>query len=180
MRTHPARLLPLIAAITMFPCIAQSTNTLPPDSNHYPREARIAHALQQLQGMNSAQQAQFLQTHPHLRQYLNNHPAVAKGVASVSEAGAGIRDLGHPRVNEVNRREQNLENKINQGVSNGTLTSQQAATLEQKVQNIRQQEAKDMADNNGHLTKTEQHQLNHEENQVNREIKKDKKGSKGK
>jgi hypothetical protein len=172
-------LLPFIAAFSMLPCFAQSTNIPPLVSAPHPSE-RLEHALHQLQGMSPTQQSQFLQSHPHLQQYLSNHPSVAKGISSGSEAGSGIRDIAHPSISEVNHREQNLENKINQGVANGTLTSQQAATLDQKVQNIRQQEAKDMADNNGQLTKTEQHQLNHVENQLNREIKKDKKGNKGK
>jgi hypothetical protein len=172
-------LLPVMAALATLPCIAQSTNT-PPPPNPPPQGGRLEHALQQLEGMNPTQQAQFLQNHPRLQQYLNNHPSVAKGVASGSEAGAGIRDLDHPRVTEVNHREQNLDNRINQGLSSGTLTTQQAGALDQKVQNIQQQEAKDMASDNGHLTKPEQRQLNHEENQVSREIRKDKKENKGK
>jgi len=172
-------LLPVVATFTLLPCIAQSTNTPPPGIPPHPGE-RLEHALQQLQGMNPSQQAQFLQNHPRLQQYLNNHPAVAKGISSGSEAGAGSRDVDHPRVTEVNRREQNLDNRIEQGAANGTITSQQASALNQKVQNIQQQEAKDMATDNGHLTKPEQRQLNHEENQVSHEIKKDKKEKKGK
>jgi hypothetical protein len=129
-----------------------------------------------MQGMSPAQQAQFLQNHPRLNQYLSHHPEVAKGLTSGSEAGAGVRDLDHPRVTEVNQREQNLDNRINQGVATGTLSSQQAANLDQKVQGIQQQEAKDMSSNNGHLTRAEDHQLNHEETRVSHEIHKDKKG----
>jgi hypothetical protein len=167
-------LLPITAALATLPCIAQSTNTPPPGRFSHPGE-RLEHTLQQLQDMSPSQQSQFLQSHPHLQQYLNNHPAVAKGIASGSEAGPGIRDLGHPRVTEINRREQNIENRINHSVANGTLTTQQAEALDQKAQNIRQQESKYMAADNGHLTKPEQLQLNHEENQLSLEIRKDKK-----
>lgn len=129
-----------------------------------------------MQSMSPSQQAQFLQNHPRLQQFLNNHPNVAKGISSGSEAGAGVRDPGHPRVNEVNQREQNLDQRVNQGVTSGTLSSQQAANIDQKVQVIQQQEAKDMAGDNGHLTRAEDRQLNHEENQLSRLIHRDKKG----
>lgn len=168
-----------MAVLATLPCVAQSTNTPPPGTPPLPGE-HLDHALQQLEGMSPTQQAQFLQNHPRLQHYLNNHPGVAKGIASGSEAGAGIRDVDHPRVTEVNRREQNLDSRINQGVSNGTLTTQQASTLNQKVQNIQQQEAKDMSADNGHLTKPEQRQLNHEENRVSRMIRTEKKENQGK
>ena len=179
MKTPP--LLLMMTALAVSPCFAQSTNgtstppnPIPPGSE-VPHRERLEHVLQQMQGMSPAQQALFLQNHPRISQYLNNHPEVAKGITSGSEAGAGIRDLDHPRVTEVNHREQNLDNRINQGVANGTLTSQQAANLDQKVQNIQQQEAKDMASDNGHLTRADYRQLNHEKNRVSHQLHKDKK-----
>ena len=174
-------LLLFISALVASPCFAQSTNTTStsPTSvasgSEVPRHERLEHAIEQLQGMTPAQQAQFLQNHPRINQYLSNHPAVAKGITSGSEAGAGVRDLDHPRVTEVNQREQNLNNRINQGVTNGTLNSQQAANLDQKVQNIQQQEAKDLAANSGHLTGAEDRQLNREESRLGHQIRAGKK-----
>ena len=174
-------LLPILAALAVHPCVAQSTNTPPPPplQGTQPdgeRMERLEHALHEMQGMNPAQRAQFLENHPRLQQYLSNHPTVAKGIASGPEAGAGLHDPGHPRVNDVNRRDQHLEQHIAQGVADGNLTSKQASTLEQKVQNIHHEEAKDMAGDNGHLTRLEERRLNHEETMANLQASKDKHG----
>lgn len=188
------RTLIIATALSVIPCIAQ-TSTLPqqlqpgaivasgnPEENHEKRE----HALKKLEGMDPAQRAQFLQNHPRLQKYLNNHPRVAERVsgtfsgAPIVAGGPVVMDPGHPRVNEVNRREEHLDDRINHGVTNGTLTGQQAANLDQKVLNIKAQEAKDIAADNGHLTRSEYRQLNREENRVSRDIKRDKKENKSK
>jgi hypothetical protein len=83
-------------------------------------------------------------------------------------------DPGHPRVNEVNAREQNQQDRIANGVQNGTMTPGQAARVENKEQHIENQQKADMAANNGHLTKGEQKQLNKEQNRTSKQIYKDK------
>ena len=154
---------------------APSGQQQPPEHKGPPREM-----LEKLASMTPAQRAEFLQTHPRLQKFVQNHPDFAQKMANRSEAGPGIHDPGHPRVNEVNQREQNQEQKIAQGVSNGSLTSQQAAHLQGAENRIKQQEANDLAKNNGHLTKAEDRQLNREENRVNQHIKADERGAKGK
>lgn len=94
--------------------------------------------------------------------------------AAAAQAGPGQYDPGHPRVNEVNTREQNQQNRIANGVKNGSMTPGQAAHVERQEQHIENQEKRDMAEHNGHLTKGEQKQLNHEENRTSREIHRDK------
>ena len=89
-------------------------------------------------------------------------------------AGPGIHDPNHPRVNEVNAREQNQQDRIANGVQNGTMTPGQASRVENKEQHIDNQEKADMAANNGHLTKGEQKQLNKEQNRTSKRIYKDK------
>jgi hypothetical protein len=98
----------------------------------------------------------------------------AKAQSTTSGAGPGVYDPGHPRVNEVNGREQNQQDRIANGVKNGTLTPGQTANLERKEQRIDNQEKADMAAHNGHLTKGEQRQLNREQNHVSRQIYRDK------
>ncbi len=93
---------------------------------------------------------------------------------TTSGAGPGVNDPGHPRVNEVNTREQNQQNRIANGEKNGTLTPGQASRLEGREQHIQNQEKADMAAHNGHLTKSEQRQLNREQNRTSRQIYKDK------
>jgi hypothetical protein len=94
--------------------------------------------------------------------------------SNTSGAGPGVVDPGHPRVTEVNAREQNQQDRIANGEKNGTLTPGQAAHLENREQNIENQEKGDMAAHNGHLTKAEQRQLNREQNRTSKRIHKDK------
>jgi hypothetical protein len=99
--------------------------------------------------------------------------AVAQN-STTSGAGPGVVDPGHPRVNQVNGREQNQQNRIANGEKNGTLTPQQSANLEKREANVQAREQKDMAKNNGHLTKAEQAGINRQQNRISKTIYKDK------
>jgi hypothetical protein len=98
--------------------------------------------------------------------------------SDTSGAGAGKVDPGHPRVNQVNRRETNQQNRIANGIKNGQLKPGQAARLERGEQRLQNNEKKDMAKDNGHLTKKDQRQLNHEANNMSKRIYKDKHSAK--
>jgi hypothetical protein len=100
--------------------------------------------------------------------------AAAQTQSNTSGAGPGVDDPGHPRVNEVNQREQNQQDRIANGLKNDTMTPGQAAHVEKQEQHIENQEKRDMARNNGHLTKAEQKQLNKEQNKTSKEIYRDK------
>ena len=89
-------------------------------------------------------------------------------------AGAGAVDPKHPRVNEVNAREQNQQDRIANGVKNDKLTPGQTAHLENREAKTENQEKADMASHNGHLTKAEQNKLNREQNKTSRQIYRDK------
>jgi hypothetical protein len=93
---------------------------------------------------------------------------------NTSGAGAGKHDPGHPRVNQINRREQNQQNRIANGVKNDKLTPRQTGRLERGEQRLQNNEKKDMAKDNGHLTKQNQRQLNREANHMSKRIYKDK------
>jgi hypothetical protein len=94
--------------------------------------------------------------------------------SNTAGAGPGVVDPDHPRVNEVNAREQNQQDRIANGVKNGTMTPGQASRVENREQNIENQQKADMAAHNGHLTKGEQKQLNKEQNRTSRQIYRDK------
>jgi len=94
--------------------------------------------------------------------------------SNTSGAGAGKFDPGHPRVNQVNRRETRQQNRIGNGIKNGQLKPGQAARLEKGEQRLQNNEKRDMARDNGHLTKKDQHQLNHEANHMSKRIYHDK------
>jgi hypothetical protein len=100
--------------------------------------------------------------------------ASAQTASTTSGAGPGVVDPGHPRVNEVNGREENQQQRIANGVSSGKLTSQQTANLERRETNVQNREKADMAKNNGHLTKAEQNGINRQQNRISRSIAKDK------
>lgn len=100
--------------------------------------------------------------------------ASAAAQSNTSGAGPGVVDPGHPRVNEVNRREQNQQDRIANGLKNGTLNAKQASNIEKREANLQNREQKDMAAHNGHLTKAEQNSLNRQENRISKTIYKDK------
>jgi hypothetical protein len=97
---------------------------------------------------------------------------------NTSGAGAGQVDPGHPRVNQVNRRETRQQARIANGVKSGKLTPAQTARLEKGEKRLQNNEKRDMAKNNGHLTKQDQRQLNRESNRMSRRIAGDKNSAK--
>ena len=104
--------------------------------------------------------------------------SAAAQTQTTSGAGAGQVDPGHPRVNQVNRRETKQQNRIANGVKNGQLTPGQTARLEHGEQRLQNNEKKDMAKDNGHLTKQDQRQLNRESNRMSKRIATDKHSAK--
>ena len=94
--------------------------------------------------------------------------------STTSGAGPGVYDPNHPRVNQINTREQNQQNRIANGVKSGQLTPGETANLERKENRLVRNEKRDMAKDNGHLTKQDQRQLNHEANHMSRRIAADK------
>lgn len=98
--------------------------------------------------------------------------------SNTSGAGAGQVDPGHPRVNQVNRRETNQQNRIANGIKNGQLKPGQTARLERGEQRLQNNEKRDMAKDNGHLTKQNQKQLNKEANHMSKRIYADKHSAK--
>jgi hypothetical protein len=100
--------------------------------------------------------------------------AIAQTTTSTSGAGPGVVDPGHPRVNQVNGRETRQQNRIANGVKNGSLSPSEASHLENREARLQKTEQKDMAAHNGHLTKAEQKNLNQRENHISRSIHRDK------
>ena len=111
MKTH--LLLPVIAALAVLPCVAQTTNNeLPPPPRGHGPEGR---------------------------------------------------------QNHIDRREANLDKRINEGVAKGKLSSEQATDLEGKLGQIKQDEAKALQ-NDGKIGRKEGRQLNAEANELSHEI----------
>jgi uncharacterized lipoprotein YajG len=104
--------------------------------------------------------------------------AAAAQQDNTSGAGAGKFDPGHPRVNQVNKREQNQQNRIANGVKSGQLTPGETRRLERGEQRLQNNEKKDMAKDNGHLTRQDQRHLDREANHMSKRIYKDKHNAK--
>ena len=100
--------------------------------------------------------------------------AAAQTANVTSGAGPGVVDPGHPRVNQVNHREQKQQQRMGNGVNRGKLNSKQAAHLEKREASVQNREKKDMAKHNGHLTKAEQKGINRQQNRISKSIYKDK------
>ena len=100
--------------------------------------------------------------------------ASAQTATTTPGAGPGVIDPGHPRVNQVNRREARQQQRIGNGIKSGKLTSKQAAHLEKREASVQNREQKDMAKHNGHLTKAEQKGINRQQNRISKSIYKDK------
>jgi hypothetical protein len=100
--------------------------------------------------------------------------AAQTATSTTSGAGPGVVDPGHPRVNQVNRRQEHQQQRIANGVKNGSLSPQETANLEKREASVQNREQKDMAKNGGHLTKSEQRGINRQQNRISKSIYKDK------
>jgi hypothetical protein len=76
----------------------------------------------------------------------------------------------HPRREQVNNRLANQNKRIHNDVKNGTLTKGQAASLHHEDHQVRQEERDMASQNGGHITKSEQHVLNQQENGISNQI----------
>lgn len=76
----------------------------------------------------------------------------------------------HPRRAEVNSRLANQNRRIHQQVKAGDMSKSQAAALHRDDHAIRQEERDMASQNGGHITKSEQHVLNQQENGVSQQI----------
>ena len=99
---------------------------------------------------------------------------IAGSASAQTTTTSGAGPGGHPRVNQVNGREENQQQRIANGVSSGKLNSQQTANLENRETAVQNREKADMAKNNGHLTKGEQRGINRQQNRISKSIAKDK------
>jgi hypothetical protein len=67
---------------------------------------------------------------------------------------------GHPRVNEVDQRLDNQQNRVQHGVAGGQINAKHEARDEKHISHVEQRESRDEAAHGGHLTKGEQRHLN--------------------
>lgn len=95
-------------------------------------------------------------------------------VALAQFAGAALAGTNDPRIQQ---REENQEQRIDQGVQSGALTPREAGRLETQQARIKQDEERMKAD--GKLTKAERKKLTREQNRASRTIYRKKHNARG-
>ena len=79
-------------------------------------------------------------------------------------------NTAHYGNNEVGQRRENQQDRIANGIRNGSMNAGEAARTENREQGINQQVRADRAANGGRLTGQEKRQINHEQNGASRQI----------
>jgi hypothetical protein len=82
---------------------------------------------------------------------------------------------GHPRVNEVDQRLDNQQQRIDAGVASGQINAKQEARDNKTDAKVSQELSADEAKNNGHITKAEQKKMNKQLNGNSKKIHKQRK-----
>jgi hypothetical protein len=76
----------------------------------------------------------------------------------------------HPRRTEVNHRLANQNRRIHNDVKDGTLSKSQAHQLHHEDHQVRQEERDMASQDGGHITRTDQKALNQQENGISHQI----------
>lgn len=95
---------------------------------------------------------------------------VAGLLSTAALAQTTDNDPGHPRINQVDQRLQNQNNRIQNGVQDGQMTPGQAKRDEKRDSRVEHQEQRDESKQGGHLTKGEQRHFNRELNRNSHDI----------
>ena len=78
------------------------------------------------------------------------------------------------QAQEIQQRKENQQDRIANGVANGSLTPHETANLEHKEAGLNREIRHDRRQNGGNLTNKEKAQVNRQQNQLSRNIYRDK------
>jgi len=92
-----------------------------------------------------------------------------KRFAFTSLIAAGLMVTGL-NAQEIQKRKENQQDRIAQGVKSGQLTPAETANLEHKEARLNREIRRDRAANGGKLTNQEKRQINRQQNQLSRQI----------
>lgn len=95
------------------------------------------------------------------------------GILGAATGGAiadPVVETNHPRIDQVNDRLHNENQRIKKEVREGDLSKKEARHLHRKLKRIHHKERVMAKHNGGHITKAQQRSLNHQENAVSRRI----------
>ncbi len=91
-------------------------------------------------------------------------------VLKISAAALGLLISVPTLAAEVDRRAERQQERIAEGVENGSLTPRETANLERREAKINREIRRDRAANGGTLTPAERAKINREQNRVSRAI----------
>ena len=89
------------------------------------------------------------------------------GFIPLIAAGLMIASLS---AQEIQKRKENQQDRIAQGVKSGELTAGETASLERKEARVNREIRRDRAQNAGTLTPKERRQVNRQQNRLSRQI----------
>ena len=78
------------------------------------------------------------------------------------------------QAQEIQQRKENQQDRIANGMANGSLTPHETANLEHKEAGLNHEIRRDRRQNGGNLTNKEKAQVNRQQNQLSRNIYRDK------
>jgi hypothetical protein len=78
------------------------------------------------------------------------------------------------QAQEIQQRKENQQDRIANGVANGSLTPHETANVEHKEAAVNRETRRDRAKNGGNLTNKEKAQVNRRQNKLSRNIYRDK------
>jgi len=77
-------------------------------------------------------------------------------------------------ADDIHQRKENQQQRIGEGVENGSLTPRETANLERKEAGVNRETRRDRAQNGGNLTNKEKAQVNRQQNRLSGQIYRDK------
>jgi hypothetical protein len=93
------------------------------------------------------------------------------GAGAPASGGGEPTDIpGHPRVNQIDQRDNNQQNRIDKGEADGQLSKGQATRDQAHLDHEESVQKNQEAHNGGHLTKAEQRHDNKKLNKSSRKI----------
>ena len=99
---------------------------------------------------------------------------LTKIVPRLALAAAALTFVMSAGAQTIPQRKENQQDRIANGVKNGTLTPHETAKLENKEAKINRETRADRKQNGGNLTNKEKAQVNRQQNHVSKQIYKDK------
>jgi hypothetical protein len=101
-------------------------------------------------------------------------------ILTMIASGLIVGTPGIAFADDIHQRKENQQERIGNGVKNGTLTPKETVNLEKKEGKLNKEIHHDRVQNGGNLTNKEKAQVNRQQNHLSRQIYKDKHNGPGK